>query len=98
MVEVRISIPDRLADELGREALPRTLLEALAIEAYRRERFTAGEIGDLLGFGFAETEAFLKERGVPLLYDADDIEADRRANSGLIARRLFPIPARSTIW
>lgn len=86
MVEVRISIPDHLADELGREALPRTLLEALAIEAYRRERYTAGEVGELLGFGFAETEAFFRERGVPLLYDADDIESDRRANDGLIVR------------
>jgi predicted HTH domain antitoxin len=30
----------------------------------------------MLGFDYWQTEAFLKERGVPLNYSASDLEAD----------------------
>ena len=85
MTEVLVSLPDQLADLWDRETLPRTILEALAIESYRSERLTQGELGALLGLGFAETEAFLRAHGAPLHYDLEDLEADRRANAKLLS-------------
>jgi predicted HTH domain antitoxin len=86
MAEVLVTIPDRLADEWGREVLLRTMLEAVAIEGYRQERLSQGEVGELLGLGFSQTEAFLRERGIALHYDLDDLEADRQANRKLLAK------------
>jgi predicted HTH domain antitoxin len=86
MAEVVITIPDHLADEWGRERLSRTILEAVAIEGYRQERLSQGEVGALLGLSFSQTEAFLQERGIPLHYDSEDFEADRDANQKLLSR------------
>ena len=86
MAELVVTIPDRLAEEWGRETLPRTILEAVAIEGYRQARLTQGEVGALLGLNFAQTEAFLRERGVSLHYDLEDFEADRQANQKLLSR------------
>ena len=49
MTEVVVTLPDNLADLWDREALPRAIIEALAIESYRSERLTQGELGALLG-------------------------------------------------
>lgn len=79
-----MTIPDRLADEWGRDTLPRTVLEAVVVEAYRQARLSQGEVGTLLGLSFAQTEALLRERGIPLQYSLEDFEADRQANRNLL--------------
>jgi predicted HTH domain antitoxin len=86
MAEVLVTIPDRVADEWGREALPRIILEAFVLEAYRQERLTQGEVGSLLGLGFSDTEAFLRHHGAMLHYDVDDLEADRQAHEKLVSK------------
>ena len=80
------TIPDRLVDELDYESRARIALEATVIEGYRLERLSQGEVGELLGLSFSQVEQFLRERGVTLHYDLEDLEADQRANLRLLSK------------
>lgn len=84
MAQVTVTVPDSVAQELGQDVLERTVLEAVAIMGYREALLTLGEVGALLGLNYAQTEAFLSARGVPLGYDARALEADRQANLKLL--------------
>ena len=81
-MEITVRLPDALADRLRSESgdLSRRALEALAADAYRTGTFTRAEVQGLLGFSSRwEVEAFFQRSGVPLAYDADDVDADREA-------------------
>lgn len=54
----------------------RALYEAYLIERYRRAEISSGRLGELLGLDHWETEAFLHERGINMLYDMDDLAQD----------------------
>jgi len=54
----------------------RHVMEDAAIEGYRAGRLSQRQVGAMLGLDYWQTEAFLKERGVPLNYSAADSEAD----------------------
>jgi len=54
----------------------RHVMEDAAIESYRAGRLSHRQVGELLGLDYWETEAFFKQRAVPLNYSADDLEAD----------------------
>ncbi len=78
-MEVTVSIPDKFipVNEPGGD-LPRQMLEAYAIENYRREKMSLGRIAEFLELSIDETHAFLKEHKVPLNYDTEDLARDRR--------------------
>ncbi len=79
-MEVIVSIPDELAESLAeRPDLSRQMLEAFAIESYRSERLSLGQVAELLGLSIDEANAFLKQNRVPLNYDADDMKQDEQA-------------------
>jgi predicted HTH domain antitoxin len=78
-VELPESIEHQLEEEWGSGNLSRKALEALAVEAYRAEKLSAGQVAETLGLSAVETEAFLKERGVEPLYTLEDLEADRES-------------------
>ena len=59
--------------------MPRRTLEAIALEGYRTQALTRGQVGRLLGLNFWETEAFLKEKQAYLPYDEADLDQDRTA-------------------
>jgi hypothetical protein len=59
--------------------MPRRALEATALEGYRTQALTRGQVGRLLGLNFWETEAFLKQNQAYLPYDESDLERDRQA-------------------
>lgn len=59
--------------------MSRELLEAFAVEAYRSERLSRGQVGELLSLNFWETEEFLRQHGAFLHYDLNDLEQDREA-------------------
>jgi len=59
--------------------LAQHILEAVAVEGYRQGLLTRHEVGQLLGFGFYQTETFLKEHECYLHYSLEDLDDDRRA-------------------
>jgi predicted HTH domain antitoxin len=88
---IQIPIPESFRAVLGERApdeakLARWSYEALVIEAYREGLITRGKIGELLNLPFHEREAWLKERDVPYLYDASDLEDDKRVLDKLFGR------------
>lgn len=76
---VAVEIPDDLEQQLkaGWSDLPRRVLEAVALEAYRSGVLTSAEVGRLLGLQSRwDTEAFLQQHGASLDYTADDLTRD----------------------
>lgn len=62
------------------DRLDSAALEALAIEAYRSAKLTAGEVAILLGLETSiAAQAWLAQRGIPLNYSIEDLDADRIA-------------------
>ncbi len=53
--------------------------EAFVAEGYRRGRLSLGFVARILGLATSlQAQEWLAQRGVPLNYDIDDLEADRR--------------------
>ena len=78
-MQVIVKMPDQVARQWGEtpDAVARHVPEDAAIEGYRAGRLSHRQVGEMLGFDYWQTEAFLRERGVPLNYSAADVEADR---------------------
>src|SRR5689334_19777773 len=87
-VRISLEVPDDLVQQLVEEGHDpsRTALEALAIDAYRRNRITGHQLRKLLNIpsGY-ELEGFLKHHGVPLEYTIEDFK--READ---VSARLWP--------
>lgn len=80
-MNVTVEIPDDLAPRLGAGGdLSREALEALAAEAYRRERITKPELQRLLGIetGYA-LDGFLKVHGIWIEYTKEDAAREQRS-------------------
>lgn len=76
-MEITLNIPDDLARQVSREGCDpaRVTLEALALEGYRAELLSESAVRRMLGFDTRmEVHAFLKQHGVYLHYDLDDLE------------------------
>jgi len=87
-VQVTLQLPDEVAQGLGIEAdIPRRVKEAVALEGYRAGRLSRGQVSQLLGQTFSETEAFLKENDAVLRYSKADLEADLAALDKILANR-----------
>jgi Uncharacterised protein family (UPF0175) len=84
-----LQIPDDAAKLLSAEYadLPRAAVEALALEGYRANRFSDGQLRQMLGFSSRmQVHAFLKERGVHLHYSLADLEEDRKTSRDFEAK------------
>jgi predicted HTH domain antitoxin len=82
-MNLELQIPDDIARMLSSEYadLPRTIVEALAIEGYRSNRFSDGQLRQMLGFSSRiQVHAFLKERGIHLHYSLADLDRDRETS------------------
>jgi len=86
MAHVTINIPEELSVAIsspGRD-LSRTVLEALALEAYREHKLSTAQLRRLLGFQSRhELDGFLKAHDVWLEYGVEDLERDREAHRKL---------------
>ena len=62
-----LEIPDSLAQQMHLDGAqgPRRFLEALALEGYRAGELSQGQVGEVLGMSFHQTEAFLKVHDAP---------------------------------
>jgi predicted HTH domain antitoxin len=78
-MDVTVTIPDKFVPpSVPDDELSRDLLEAYAIENYRSENLSLGQIAELLSLSIDETHAFFKAHNVNLLYGIEDLERDRR--------------------
>ncbi len=73
---VTLEIPEELARRLGPGAA-RMSREALGLEALRQRLWTEAELGRFLGFTRLALDQFLKDHGVDLAYQWDDLERER---------------------
>jgi predicted HTH domain antitoxin len=79
-MEITISIPDKfLGNAEKTESVSRQMLEAFAIENYRQEKMSLGQVAELLGFSIDEANRFLKKHRIPLEFSLEDLEEDQRA-------------------
>lgn len=87
-MQITFEMPDTIARQLGGAAgdIPRGILEAVALEGYRSEQLSRGQVSEMLGFSFWETEAFLKEHGANLHYSKEDLEQDRLSNERVLGK------------
>jgi hypothetical protein len=76
----RGEMPDPVARQPGDtpQVIARHVVEDGVIERYRSGGFQR-QIGEALGLNYWQTEAFLRERGVPVNHSAVDLEADEAA-------------------
>jgi len=79
-MEVTLQLPDDIAKQLGdMPSVSRQLLEALAIDAYRRERLSRHQVSQLLGLDYWQTEEFLSRHDAKRPYTLADLEVDRKS-------------------
>jgi predicted HTH domain antitoxin len=79
------SIEETLVRAFGPD-LKQAAIEALAIEGYRCARLSAGEVAKVLGLPTSiAAQSWLAQRGIPLNYSIEDLEADRATLA-----KLFP--------
>jgi predicted HTH domain antitoxin len=90
IMEVTLHIPDEIAKQLSPEGgdISRLVLEAFAIEGYRKQTLTLYQISQMLGLTRIETEDFLGHNQMPLA-DLTTADLDREAaiNEGAFRRR-----------
>ncbi|MCE2924157.1 MAG: UPF0175 family protein [Phycisphaeraceae bacterium] len=78
---VNIDVPAWLTDALAAstgQPIDVAAREALLIEAYRRRLLSVGKLAEILGINSTPADRWLADRGVPLNYDVQDLEADRK--------------------
>jgi predicted HTH domain antitoxin len=79
-VAATIKIPTDIARHYGPdpEQIARRLLEQAAVEGYRTRQISRGQVAQMLGMDWAETEEFLAQHQCDRHYDLEDLEADRQ--------------------
>lgn len=83
---ITMPVPDNLEKqlELAWPDLPRKAMEAIAVEGYREETLSRGQVGELLGLDRMATEEFLMAHGVTRHYDIADLDQDITTNRTLL--------------
>jgi hypothetical protein len=77
-MQIVVQIPDELVSQLSnQESLPREFLEAYAAEAYRSERLSRRQVGQLLGLDRWKTEEFLANHDAQRPFTSADYELER---------------------
>ena len=78
-MDVQLQIPDDVARVIQDQQpdLSRVALEALALEGYRNERLSEGQVRRMLGFGTRmQDHGFLKDHNIYLHYPVSELEND----------------------
>jgi predicted HTH domain antitoxin len=78
-VVVTFTIPDQIERRLQAEIGPdlgQTTKEALAVELYRQEKLSPGQVAELLGISVYQADGLLKQHGVELPYTMEDLDSD----------------------
>ena len=89
-VRVWLDLPAAVVEQLAEKGqdVSRAALEALAIDAYRMDRITACQLGQLLEIPSRnELDGFLKHHRVPLEYTIEDFEREGATSARLRQKR-----------
>ena len=80
MTSITIELPDTIAQELGRVSgdVSRRVVEAVALDGYRSDQLSRGDVAQLLGLSWHEAEQFLAEHGLRYRYAIEDLHEDRQ--------------------
>jgi predicted HTH domain antitoxin len=84
-MSITIALPDSIE-----KAVPNAewaALVGIAVEGFRNERLTIGQVGKLLGVSHWEAEQILGKNGCRWEMTAEEIETDVRALSALLDRK-----------
>jgi len=83
-----VQIPDSFAKPLRLDGPQpaRRVLEALALEGYRSGELSRGQVGEVLGLSFQETEQFLHHHKAPGLTPEQNLEGVRNLE-GLLSQK-----------
>jgi len=86
LVAVTVKMPPSIAAQFGSdsESIARRLLEQAAAEGYRSNQLSRGQVAQMLGFDWAETEEFLANHYCDRHYDLEDLDKDRRNLDSLL--------------
>ena len=82
VIDFSVEAEELLKAEWG--DLSQAAREALVIESYRQGKLSVGQCGKVLGMSFSETEAFLRDRGVPLGLTIEEFNRDLARLKGLL--------------
>ena len=76
---VSVEIPDQFAKQyhLDEASRARALLEAFLLQRYAEGELTAGQVGEVLGLSFHDTEQFLHDHNAPGLTPEQNLEGVR---------------------
>jgi predicted HTH domain antitoxin len=86
-MEVSLNIPDEIASQLNSTGeLSRLALEGLALEGYRKEALSVGQVAELLGLSVYEADGFLKAHDVANEISLDDLREQTAALDALLNR------------
>jgi predicted HTH domain antitoxin len=89
-MEITLNLPEDIAQGLQSrwKDLPRAALESLALEAYRSGVLTTAELRRLLALPTRHAlDGFLKQHGIYLSYDHEDVERDAAVSRRFSGRR-----------
>jgi predicted HTH domain antitoxin len=84
-MSITLALPDAIE-----EAVPnaeRAALVGIAVEGFRNEKLTIGQVGKLLGVSHWEAEQILGKNGCRWEMTVEEIEADVRALSSVLDRK-----------
>ncbi len=98
VVRIWLDLPDDVVEQLAEKGqdLSRAALEALAVDAYRMNRMTGYQLGQLLEIPSRdELDGFLKHHGVPLEYTMKDFEREGATSARLWQKRQRELAAES---
>lgn len=84
-VDVSPQIQRQLEHSWGAEMAQR-IRKAIAAEGYRQRVLSRKDVGEMLGLDLWQTEAFLKEYGLPMHYDLSDLDADLLTNQEIVRK------------
>jgi predicted HTH domain antitoxin len=79
LIAVTVKVPAAIAQQLGSdlESIGRCLLEQAAAEGFRSNQLSRGQVAQMLGLDWAETEEFLAKHHCDRHYDLKDLAQDR---------------------
>ena len=87
-MQVVLEIPDRLASQLqtnGR-SLPQRALEDLAVEAYRLEELSLGQLAEMLDVSINDANGLLKARGISDDFSLEEFQEQRKSMERLLGK------------
>jgi predicted HTH domain antitoxin len=90
VMRIWLDLPDDFVEQLAEKGqdLSRAALEALAIDAYRMNRISGYQLGQLAEIPSRyELDVFLKHHGVPLEYTIEDFEREGASSARLWQQR-----------